>query len=274
MAEIALSRSKIEEYLGKKLPDGQLYVLQSIDSTNTEARRLAAQGAVSGTVVTAEGQTGGRGRRGRQFFSPAGEGLYFSMLFRPTARPEQMLHLTAMAAVAGADAIGSVCGLQPDIKWTNDLVVGRRKLAGILTELSVKPGTCETDYVVIGIGINCAQVQFPPEIRSMATSIRMESGKSPDRNALAAALIREFTKLNAELLTGRADWMQRFTERCITVGKSVQVIRADTVRRAEAEGIDPSGALLVRYEDGTTEAVQSGEVSIRGMYGYADDGKE
>lgn len=246
----------------------RLVVLDTIDSTNTYAKQLAASGAPAGTAVLAETQTAGRGRRGRSFFSPAGEGLYLSVILRPKAQPEQIFHLTAMTAVAAARAVASVCGEKPQIKWTNDLVFGRRKLAGILTELSLLPESRAVDYVVVGIGVNCAQRTFPPELADIAASIYTQTGKTRVRNALAAALLLEFSRMDAALLTQKAEWLHEFAENCITLGREVQIIRGEHVRAAFAEGVGPDAELLVRYPDGSREAVASGEVTVRGMYGY------
>lgn len=246
----------------------RLVVLDTIDSTNTYAKQLAASGAPAGTAVLAETQTAGRGRRGRSFFSPAGEGLYLSVILRPAAQPEQIFHLTAMTAVAAARAVASVCGEKPQIKWTNDLVFGRRKLAGILTELSLLPESRAVDYVVVGIGVNCAQRAFPPELADIAASIYTQTGKTRMRNALAAALLLEFSRMDAALLTQKAEWLREFAENCVTLGREVQIIRGEHVRAAFAEGVGPDAELLVRYPDGSREAVASGEVTVRGMYGY------
>ena len=135
----------------------QILCFDTIDSTNTRAKLLAAQGAPHGTVLLADTQTAGRGRLGRSFQSPGGMGIYMSVLLRPKCRPEKLMHLTCAAAVAACDAVEKVCGLRPGIKWTNDLISGKRKLAGILTELSLSPATGLLDYAVIGIGINCHQ---------------------------------------------------------------------------------------------------------------------
>lgn len=263
-----LDAAEIERQMEACAWRGRLVVLDSVDSTNNYARRLAAEGAPEGTAVIADMQTAGRGRRGRSFFSPSGEGLYLSVILRPNARPEQILHLTAMTAVAASRAVTAVCGERPMIKWTNDLVFGRKKLAGILTELSLVAETREVEYVIIGIGVNCVQSQFPPEIADIAASIYTQTGKRNVRNALAAALLCELSRMNDALLTEKDAWLREFAENCVTLGREVQIIRGDSVRPAFAEGIGPEAELLVRYPDGTREAVASGEVSVRGMYGY------
>lgn len=245
----------------------EVHVLEEVGSTNNAAKQLAAEGCPACTCVLAERQTAGKGRRGRGFASEPG-GLYFSIVLRPGVLPEQLLHLTAMTAVAVRRAILETTGLDTGIKWTNDLVYGRRKLCGILTELSIQAETREVDYVVAGIGVNCNQTAFPPEIADVAASIRMETGKEVDRSLLANAMLRQFQALARGLLTEKEAWLAEFAAHCVTIGRQVQVIRGDSVREAAAEGIDENAALLVRYTDGTREAVSSGEVSVRGMYGY------
>ena len=141
----------------------------SIDSTNTCARELARQGAAHGTVLIADHQTGGRGRRGRSFHSPAGSGIYMSVILRPHCKPQELMHLTCSAAVAMCDAVEKAVGFRPGIKWTNDLVYGGKKIAGVLTELGFDQHGL-VDFAVIGIGINCCQREsdFPEEIRGIA----------------------------------------------------------------------------------------------------------
>ena len=246
----------------------RLVVLERIDSTNNYAKRLASEGAPAGTAVIADTQTAGRGRRGRSFFSPPGDGLYLSVILRPAAKPEEILHLTAVTAVAASRAVEAVCGERPGIKWTNDLVFGRRKLCGILTELSLVAESREVEYVVIGIGINCGQREFPVDIADMAASIYTQTGRENVRNALAAALLDELARMDAALLTQKGTWLREFAAHCVTIGHDVQVIRGSEVRPAFAEGIGSEAELLVRYPDGTREAVASGEVTVRGMYGY------
>ena len=243
---------------------------ETIDSTNTRAKELAAQGAPAGTVLIADHQTGGRGRRGRSFHSPAGTGIYMSLILRPNCAPTELMHLTCAAAVAACDGVEAACGIRPGIKWTNDLVYGQRKLAGILTELGLSPrGT--VDYAIIGIGINCCQeiTDFPEEIRSIAGSLHTVTGQPIDRAKVAAALLDAFWNTNENLLTGKETIMNRYRSDCITLNRQISVVAADgAVRHGLALDIDGDGALLVRFDDGTENYVNSGEVSIRGMYGY------
>lgn len=245
----------------------RIRVLDCVDSTNTMAKALAAQGAPAGTVLIADHQTGGRGRLGRSFLSPEGVGIYLSVILRPQVRPDKILHLTAMAAEYLTQAVEEVCGVTPGIKWTNDLVMNRKKISGILTELSVEAESGLVQYVVVGIGVNCNQTGFDPAIADIATSLALETGQPVDRNLLAAAMIRAMHRLSEQLLTDR-DWLRRYEAVCVTLGQEVKLVRGDEVRYAFAEGLDDAAALLVRYPDGSREAIACGEVSVRGMYGY------
>lgn len=248
-----------------------IHTIQQVDSTNTVAKKLAAQGAPEGTIVVADQQTSGRGRLGRQFFSPAGVGVYLTVILRPKAKPEQILHLTAMTAEAICQAVEKACGVRPQIKWTNDLILNQKKLSGTLTELSVEAESGMVQYVVAGIGINCNQNRedFDPEIQDVATSLRMQTGTLVDRNRLAAAQIMALYEMSRDLLgPGRAQWLQQYSEDCITLGQEIKIVRGDQVRYARAEGLTPDAALVVSYADGSREEISCGEVSIRGMYGY------
>jgi len=239
----------------------------TIDSTNTRAKELALSGAPHGTVVTAGHQSAGRGRLGRSFQSPAGMGIYMSVILRPACPPEALMHLTCAAGTAMCDAVETAVGFRPGIKWTNDLVHDSRKLGGILTELITTPLGLAA---VIGIGINCSQQlsDFSPELQGFAGSLTMVTSIPVDRAALAAAMIEALQHMDSHLLTKKKQILTRYRADCITIGQDVSVLRGNEVRHGHAVDIDDSGALVVRFHDGHEEAVNSGEVSIRGMYGY------
>ena len=242
----------------------------SIDSTNTYAKQLAAAGAPHGSVLIANHQTSGRGRRGRSFHSPAGTGIYMTVILRPNCPPTQLMHLTCATAVAICDAVEKSAGFRPGIKWTNDLVCGRRKLAGILTELALTQDG-KTDYAIVGIGINCCQkeLDFPEEIRSIACSLGSVTGQPVHRAKIAAAMMDALYRMDQQLLTDRTAILRQYRRDCITLGKDVSIIKADgSFTHAKALDIDDEGALVVEYASGETGIVNSGEVSIRGMYGY------
>ena len=244
-----------------------LHYFPTIDSTNTRAKAMAAQGAPSGTVLIAGQQTGGRGRMGRSFHSPEGMGIYLSVILRPDVPAANLMHLTCAAGVAMCDAVEAAAQIRPGIKWTNDLVWGKRKLGGILTELSLGSNG-SVDYAVVGIGLNCRQTEadFPEDIRSIAASLSMAAGCPVEPARLAAAMVAALHTMAQNLFTG--DWIGRYQADCVTLGKEISIIRGDTLRHGTALAVDPEGALIVRFPDGHEEAVSSGEVSIRGMYGY------
>lgn len=265
-----LSAHEIQNHLTGHPWAETVTVLDTVDSTNNAAKQLAAAGAPAGTCVLAEQQTGGRGRMGRSFASPPGMGIYLSVILRPDAKPERLMHLSACAAEAFAEAIEAETGLAVGVKWVNDLVAGGRKLCGILTELSVEMESGRAEYAVIGIGVNCCQraEDFPPELSEIAASVAMQTGIAPDRNALAAALIRSAAELNGTLISGQAEWIARYRARCVTLGKPVRVLWPDGAREAVAVGLSDTASLQVEYPDGSRAWVSSGEVSVRGLYGY------
>jgi len=246
-----------------------LHCYSSIESTSDHLRSLARQGAPHGTAVIAAHQTNGHGRRGRSFHSPEGKGIYLSILLRPNCAALDLMHLTCAVAVAMCDAVEAAASLRPGIKWTNDLVYGKRKLGGILTELGFRSdGT--VDYAIIGIGINCLQKpeDFPPEIRDIAASLAMVTDREVPPESMAAAMLEALHRMDGILLSEKRDILSRYRENCITIGQEISLLRGDAVRYGTALSVDDDGALVVAFRDGTVQTVNSGEVSVRGMYGY------
>ncbi len=236
----------------------------TVDSTNNVCKSLAEQGADSVAVI-AGAQTAGKGRLGRSFQSPAG-GLYLSALWR-NCPSDQLFSVTPMAAVAVCRAIEDVCGAVCGIKWCNDVVLDGKKLCGILTESSLRPdGSAE--WLVTGIGINAEQAAFPPDIAQVATSLSMQ-GYSASPDALAGALLEQLTAMRQALPHPQA-WWEEYRRRCVNLGKPVRVLRGETARQATALDVDERFGLMVRYGNGETETVRSGEVSVRGLYGYIE----
>ena len=262
-----LSRETVEQYLHRTREN--LHVLETVDSTNSFCRRLALEGAPDGTAVLADCQTAGRGR---SFQSPAGKGLFFSILWRPDCAPEELLPLTALSAVAVCRAIQRVTGVRPQIKWPNDLVLGGRKLAGILTEMSLEGESGHVSHVVVGIGINVHQQpeDFAGEVADIATSLDLSLGGRVCRAQLAAALLEEMDYLRREVLFAPERWLADYRAACLNVGRTVRLLRGDTRETVQALRIDERYGLVVRHEDGTEETVRSGEVSVRGLYGYTE----
>ncbi len=261
---------EIRSLLSPAHPWGQqLVYLETTDSTNNAAKALARQGAPHGTVVIAAQQTLGRGRMGRSFSSPAGLGLYYSLILRPDCPADALLHLTCAVGLAASDAVARCSALTPSLKWANDLIVGEKKLGGILTELSVDTRTKKVDHAVIGIGINCLQheADFPAELRTTATSLLL-CGAPTRPAALAAALTEQLHTLSEQLLVRQDMLMQRYCERCVTIGKDIRILHAGQMRPAHALGVERDGSLRVQNADGGIEYIRSGEVSVRGSLGY------
>ena len=238
------------------------------DSTNVRARKLGENGAAHGTLVVAEQQTAGRGRRGRGWESPAGSSIYMSLLLRPEFLPNKAPMLTIVMAYSVATALREQTGLDFRIKWPNDIVLNGKKVVGILTEMST-----EIEYinhVVIGVGINVNTEAFPEEICATATSIRRESGKTWRRAELIAAILRQF-EVQYERFVKEEDLAylrEAYDAILVNCTREVWILGEKDGYRAVALGIDDQGELLVRKEDGTVTSVYAGEVSVRGIYGY------
>lgn len=271
----AMTEPEIRSFLGQTHCVGRsLRCFDELDSTNLRAKQLAQEGAPDGTVVTADCQTAGRGRMDRSFQSPRGKGVYLTALLRPNLPPERLLPVTAMAGVAVCDAVEALCGVRPGLKWPNDPVLGGKKLCGILTELSLEGETGRVQYLVLGIGVNVGQTagDFTPEVAEMATSLSLALGHPVSRPALAAAELRALDRLYADLLAGNlAPYLAAYRRDCVNLGKTVQLISPDGAREtARALDIDDDFSLVVRTEAGEEKTVRSGEVSVRGMYGYTE----
>lgn len=270
-----LSEKEIRSFLpSTEIVGGTLHCLEEVDSTNTYLKRQALAGAADGTVAVADSQTGGRGRMQRKFQSPKGKGIYLSVLLRPALPPAQLISVTALAGVAVCRAVERVCGVRPGLKWPNDPVLNRKKLCGILTEMALEGESGRLQYLVIGIGVNVLQQpeDFSEGVAETATSLALELGEPVSRPRLAAAEIEELDRLYQALRRGDvSDYRAQFRRDCVTLGKTVQLVAQDGSREtAEALDVDEELGLIVRHGDGRLETVRSGEVSVRGMYGYVD----
>ncbi|HEX7655044.1 MAG TPA: biotin--[acetyl-CoA-carboxylase] ligase [Verrucomicrobiae bacterium] len=250
--------------LGKTRVIGRMIeVFEQTTSTNDVVEKLARDGVKEGVVVFAESQTKGRGRLGRKWMSPPRQGLWFSVLLRPVLHPQETTQLTVISATALRRAIIKVCQLQPDIKWPNDLLLNGRKVAGILTEMSAEMDRVR--HVILGIGLDVNQdaAGFPPELRTIATSLKQEAGTPFCRADLATAIIRELDADYARICAGRfAEVADEWEAACVTIGKNVTVHLGDRQFRGRAESLDDDGALLVRTEHGHLERVIGGDVIL------------
>ena len=232
---------------------------QSVDSTNLWLRRRAEELPHGAAVVAAE-QSAGRGRSGRSFLSPEG-GLYLSVLLRPELEAERLPTLTPAAALAVCRAVDALCGVKCAIKWPNDVVLGGKKICGILVESVLGP---DRSCVIVGIGINVNTPSFPEELEKIAGSVAAVTGRKTDLRALAAALLDELDRAYAAALVQDGAALAEYRARCLSVGREVAV--GD--RRGFARAVGEDYSLLVEWPDGTAEALRFGEVSVRGLYGY------
>jgi BirA family biotin operon repressor/biotin-[acetyl-CoA-carboxylase] ligase len=267
-----LTRGEILPWLHVNHIGSRLDCFDTIDSTNNYLKR-EAMNLPSGTTAVANQQTGGRGRLGRTFQSPADTGIYLSALIRPDLPPAEALNLTAFVAVAVCEGIQAATGLNPQIKWTNDIVLNKRKVCGILTEMSIEGESGALQHIITGIGINVNQAleDFPEDIRDIAGSLAMAAGKPVRRGRLTAEIINALDRMYAAWLSGGGDYLERYRSRCLTVGQKVRLLRADgTTQGAEAIAVAEDFGLIVRYPNGKEEKITSGEVSVRGLWGYVD----
>ncbi len=257
-------RLELERVRGRRGAIGRrVHWLETTSSTNDMAAHLAQLGADEGTTVVAEAQTSGRGRHGRVWFSPPGAGLYVSVILRPAggiAREDNPAALLTLASgVAVAEAVRAVTGLPAEIKWPNDVVIGRRKLAGILAEAVAQAG--ELQFIVLGFGVNLQATAYPPELQSRVTSIEAETSRPADRALMLAEILAAIAERYADLRAERFDVILSAWRRLALSLPSAPVEwdSPDGVVRGRAEGIDERGALLVRV-GGKLERIVAGEV--------------
>ena len=262
-----LDKEHISEHLNSKWIAKDIIYLPSTDSTNIQAKYYGEKNHKNGTVVVTEEQTAGRGRRGRSWVSPIGNS-YFSILLYPDVRVDRASMITLIAAMAVARAVKETAGLDTMIKWPNDVVANGKKICGILTESSTDLEYIQ--YVVVGIGINCNQTEFDDEIKATATSISLETGKTVDRSKLLAKVFEYFEKYYETFIQTEdmSKLHEQYNELLINKGREVKIIEKDNVRVMSAVGINDMGALIVENENGNLEEIISGEVSVRGLYGY------
>ena len=267
-----LTEREIRRYLRPTRTVGsRINYFRKVDSTNTYLK--SPSDAPDGTVAVTEEQTAGRGRRGRTFESPAGKGVYLSVLLRPKLPAERLLMLTGLCAVAVCNAVERVAGERPQIKWTNDIVLHKKKLAGILTELSFEGESGAVQYAIVGIGINVnpARQEFSRSVAGMVGALSEELKKPVSRPKLAAAMIEEIDRAYAALCSGDiSEYLASYRKDCMTLGAQVQLLWKDREERVTALDIDDHFGLVVCHEDGKMETIRTGEVSVRGLYGYVE----
>lgn len=264
-----LSAEDIQSSLTTKWLGRTVKVMKTVDSTNLEAKRLAEAGAPHGTLVTAEEQTAGKGRRGRSWISVPGQGVWMSFVLRPEIELENSSMLTLVAALAVEKGIKDAAGIDGRIKWPNDVLVNGKKVCGILTELSAQMD--ELNYIVVGIGINANMKQFPEEVREKAASLLVETGETVDRTRLLCQVLKHFEQ-DYEIFKKTEDFsmlMEEYNSLLAHYDQEIKVVRGKDEYICRSGGINRRGELTVTDSLGRTQEIFSGEVSIRGIHGYS-----
>ena len=258
LADDLLSRLGPTQIIGR-----DIQVFEQTTSTNDVAEKLARDGVREGVVVFAEAQTKGRGRLGRPWMSPTRKGLWFSVLLRPDLQPQEATQLTVISATALRRAIRTITGLAAEIKWPNDLLLGGKKTAGILTELSAELDRVRHVIIGIGVDVNLDAAGYPPELRKLATSLKLAGGAEISRAELAVEILRELDSDYARMRAGDfSDIADEWEAACVTIGRNVTVHAGDRQFRGRAEALDDDGALLIRTEHGHLERVIGGDVTL------------
>lgn len=265
-----LSTAELASRMQTEWAGRRVYYEKTVDSTNNWAKRLAdgAGDLPHGALAVAEQQTAGKGRRGRQWDSPAGQAVFMSLILKPDMLPASASMLTLVAALAVNRGILKACGLPTLIKWPNDIVANGKKVCGILTEMSTELDYI--NYVVAGIGINVNNRQFPPDLADKASSLLLETGREHNRASLICAVMEAFEGLYGELIkTGDLSRLRdEYNQSMVNLDRQVRVLSPGREFEGTARGITAGGELMVEREDGTAALISSGEVSVRGIYGY------
>lgn len=263
-----LSQEELGSLLKTKWAGKNIKYFQEVDSTNTTAKQFAEEGVEHGTLVVADRQKSGRGRRGKAWESPSGTGIWMSIILKPTMNPSHASMLTLVMALSVVRACKEITGLEGQIKWPNDLVINKKKICGILTEMSA-----QVDYInhiVVGVGINVNTEFFPEEISEIASSLKLE-GKQFYNRAQLIVKVMEFFEMYYEKFMETEDFsllQEEYNSYLINLNQQVKAFGQAGEFFGVAKGITNQGELIVVQEDGTQVLVYAGEVSVRGLYGY------
>lgn len=267
------NKAEIDAEMDTKYIGRNSYFYNVIGSTNTEAKRLAEEGACDGTLLVADAQTAGKGRRGREWISPAGANIYLTLLLKPEFQPDKAPMLTLLMALAIAEGIKRYAEdiekvKDIGIKWPNDIVINGKKVCGILTEMGVEQDYIQ--YVVIGAGINVKKQEFSSEIAERAISLEDEFGAVFSRSRLVGYIMKAFEKHydRFKKTTDMSDVRDAYEKVLVNKGREVRVLDPKGEYDGIAVGINDTGELLVQLEDGSVREIYAGEVSVRGIYGY------
>ena len=262
-----LSKSEIESVIADEGIVNKVVFFEETDSTNTRAKLLGEEGMADGTLVVADCQNKGKGRRGKSFTSPKGQSIYMTFLLRPDISPIKASMITILSAMAVRGALSEVCGINALIKWPNDVVADGKKICGILTEMSAE--LTKVNYVVVGMGINVNNEKMPKDIENVAVSVRMLKGSIQRRSPIIGSVCKWFSVYYNKFMStlSLSQIKEEYNRYLVNMDKEVEVVSDNGSYRAKSLGIDDEGRLLIE-RNGKTETVLSGEVSVRGVYGY------
>lgn len=263
-----LDKQEIVSFIQSEWAGCNVIFYEETGSTNVEAKQLAEQGSVHGTLVVADSQSGGKGRRGRNWHSPKGSAIAMSMILKPELETDKAGMLTLVQAMAVVKALEGICSCKPQIKWPNDILINEKKVCGILTEMNLNK--TEIASIIIGCGVNVNQESFPEEISAIATSLKIETGQVFHRAELIGCICRYFEKYFEEFMTVKdlSGMVEEYNNYLISKGRSVKVLDPQGEFQGETLGINAQGELLVKKASGEIVNVYAGEVSVRGIYGY------
>ncbi|MCI9277266.1 MAG: biotin--[acetyl-CoA-carboxylase] ligase [Lachnospiraceae bacterium] len=266
--EEVYGRHELESRMDTDWAGRPVFYYDELASTNLQAKLDAENGAGEGTLIVADMQTAGRGRKGKGWSSPAGTNVYFTLILKPDYDVEQASMVTLVMGMAVAEGIRATCGVDARIKWPNDIVAGGRKLCGMLAEMSVEREFIH--YVVVGVGINVKEQVFPEEIADTATSLWQECGRKVSRGQLIVNVMKAFEARYKVFCGSRSlsGLVEEYNGMLVNKNREVRVLDPKGEFRGVSRGINEKGELLVELEDGSVTAVYAGEVSVRGVYGY------
>lgn len=260
-----LNKESLNRFLQTKIIGKDIIVLDCVGSTNDYIKELGSKSYKSGTVVAAREQTTGKGRLGRVWKTKKDDGIAFSILLRPSLAPNEISAITPLVGLAMCKAIRKYTNINCMIKWPNDIISNNKKLVGILTEMSAEFDAVE--YIVIGIGVNILHTEFPQDIAYKATSLKLETGKDIDQNEFLAFALKEIeTELFKNNFKLSSTALDEYSSMCATTGKTVSFVRKGTTISGVAVGVESDGELKVMLSDGSIRLVNSGEVTVQGIY--------
>ncbi|MGN0559154.1 MAG: biotin--[acetyl-CoA-carboxylase] ligase [Acutalibacteraceae bacterium] len=263
--ESVIREDDIAKHLCTKEFGRKIILLDTVDSTNTYAKTCGLNGEASGTAVIAREQTNGKGRLGRTWQSQKDCGVWMSLLIRPELSPMEVSSITPLTGLAVCKTLNRLFDLKCRIKWPNDVIVGKKKICGTLTEMTAEFDAVE--HIIIGIGINCDNEGFPEEIADKATSVFIETGKKPNKSELAAEILNDLEKeLSACNYRLNIFNIKEYRHLCATLGKEIRFTRGNRYISAVAVDVNPQGELVAMLSDGTTCTINSGEVTVQGIY--------